>query len=146
MDELKNTNPQQLLEDAFRAIYEKDSADEAQRIEEERELNCYQLRWCSKFEETFGFVSQYGGKVVSNVESDFNVKLHHLDKCSVDVYFEGYSITVHPPKPGEERCRCFEHYIFDGPFRSELMLTLPEITTHISKGLAKAGADLKHLK
>ena len=145
MDDLKNTNPQQMLEDAFRALYEKDSTDEAARIEAENNLNAYQIRWCEEFKKVFSFVSQYGGQLVTHMSSDYEVKLYHCDKCSIQVFGEGYSIEVHPPKPGEEKCRCLERYLFDSPLNKELYLTLPEITTHVSKGLAKANADHKHL-
>lgn len=46
MDELKSTNPQQMLEDAFRAIYESDASVEAQRVDDENALMEYQIRWC----------------------------------------------------------------------------------------------------
>ena len=49
MDELKNTNPQQMLENAFRAIYELDASVEAQRVDDENALMGYQIRWCNNF-------------------------------------------------------------------------------------------------
>ena len=145
MDELKNTNPQQILEDAFRAIYELDSKNEMSRVAAEDEMFAYQIDWCNKFKETFAFVSQYGGRIVLHEESDFEVKFFHTDKCIVTVVSEsgGYSIEVHPPAPNEEQCRCLENLSFGGS--RVLFLTLPEITLHISKGLAASNADRKRL-
>lgn len=60
MDEIKTTTPQQMLEDAFRALYDMASAEEAQRVEDENALIGYQIKWCEKFKQTFSFVSQYG--------------------------------------------------------------------------------------
>ena len=147
MDDLKNTNPQQMLEDAFRAIYKNDSKDEQDRVESEANLNEYQVEWCNKFKETFAFVSQYGGRICIHVEDDFHVKFFHTDKCCVSVVSEsgGYCLEIHPPMPNTEVCRCLENYIYDTSGNKVLFLTLPEITTHISKGLAKSNADNKRL-
>ena len=147
MDELKNTNPQQMLEDAFRAIYEQDSECEKARTEDEDKLHAYQIQWCERFKETFSFVSQYGGRIVLNMHRDFEVKLFHMDKCSVTIVSEsgGYSIEVHPPEPNAEKCQCLENYIYDTGGNKVLSLTLPEITRHVSKGLAKSNADNKQL-
>ena len=144
MDELKNTNPQQMLEDAFRALYELDSAAEAHRVDDENALMEYQINWCNTFKQTFSFVSEYGAKLVYHMNSDFEVKMYHSDKCCIQIISDWYYIEVHPPKPGEEKCRCLEHCAF---IKSEVVyLTLPEITQHISKGLAKSNADKKQLK
>lgn len=147
MDELKNTNPQQMLEDAFRAIYEQDSECEKARTEDEDKLHAYQIQWCERFKDTFSFVSQYGGRIVLNMHRDFEVKLFHMDKCSVTIVSEsgGYSIEVHPPEPNAEKCQCLENYIYDIGGNKVLSLTLPEITLHVSKGLAKSNADNKQL-
>ena len=148
MDELKKTSPQQMLEDAFRAIYKHDREDENARVEGEDNLHAYQIQWCERFKDTFSFVSQYGGRLVLHTESDFAVKFHHVDKCCVTVVSEsgGYSIEVHPPAPNTEQCRCLESYIYDTTGNKVLSLTLPEITQHISKGLARSNADNKRLE
>ena len=65
MDEIKTTTPQQMLEDAFRALYDMASAEEAQRVEDENALIGYQIKWCEKFKQTFSFVSQYLGIIPS---------------------------------------------------------------------------------
>lgn len=147
MDDLKERNPQQLLEDAFRALYMHDSDEEALRVKAEQDLNAYQIEWCNWFQERFSFVSQYGGRIVLNLRDDFAVKFHHLDKCSVSVLNNsgGYSIEIHPPAPNTEQCMCLEHYMYDEGGNKLLKLTLPEITMHISKGLAKSNADHKQL-
>ena len=147
MDDLKETNPQQMLEDAFRAIYELDSSVEAQRVDDENALMGYQIKWCDTFKQTFSFVSEYGAKLVLHMNSDLEVKQHHIDKCCIQLVSDWYSIEVHPPKPGEDICRCLEHYAFEFPYtRKEVFLTLPEITQHVSKGLAKSNDDKKQLK
>ena len=147
MDELKNTNPQQMLEDAFRTIYDLDSAAEAHRVDDENALIGYQINWCNTFKQTFSFVSGYGAKLVYHMNSDLEVKMHHIDKCCIQIFLDWYYIEVHPPKPGEEKCRCLERYAFEFPYTNkEYYLTLPEITQHISKGLAKSNADKKQLK
>lgn len=145
MDELKDTNPQQMLEDAFRAIYENDSKNEHARVEEEASLNDYQVEWCNKFKDTFSFVSQYGGRICLNMADDFSVKFFHQDKCSVSVVSEsgGYCLEIHPPMPNTDICQCLESYIYDTSGNKMLALTLTEITSHISKGLAKSNADNK---
>lgn len=147
MSELKNTNPQQLLEDAFRALYRSDYEDELSRVDSEEELHSQQIQWCNKFEEVFSFVSQYGGRLCINTHTDFEVKFYHVDKCSITVVSEsgGYSLEVHPPEPGTDKCRCLENYIYDVAGNKMLFLTLPEITQHISRGLAKSNADNKQL-
>ena len=151
MDELKKTSPQQMLEDAFRAIYKHDREDENARVEGEDNLHAYQIQWCERFKDTFSFVSQYGGRIVLNTNSDFEVKMYHKDKCSVTIFSEsgGYSIEVHPPAPNSEQCQCLESYIYDlYDFNRNrvLSLTLPEITLHVSKGLARSNADNKRLE
>ena len=148
MDDLKKTNPQQMLEDAFRAIYENDSKNEQARVEGEVNLNEYQIEWCNKFKETFAFVSQYGGRINIHMVDDFDVKFFHKDKCCVSVVSEsgGYYLEVHPPMPNTEICHCLENYIYDTSGNKQLSLTLTEITTHISKGLAKSNADNKQLE
>ncbi len=147
MDELKNTNPQQMLEDAFRAIYDLDFSAEAKRVDEENALMDYQIKWCNTFKETFAFISQYGAQLELQMNSDFKVKYYHLDKCSVQIFCDWYSIEVHPPKPGKDVCRCLERYSFDFPYGNNVVfLTLSEITQHVSKGLAKSNADKKQLK
>ena len=148
MDDLKNTNPQQMLEDAFRAIYEQDSEKEQSRVAAEDELFAYQSQWCNKFQETFSFVSQYGGRITIHTHRDYVARLCNMEKFSVSVISQsgGYSLEVHPPAPNAEQCRCLEHYSF-APFGNrELFLTLPEITAHISKGLAASNADNKRLE
>lgn len=147
MDDLKERNPQQLLEDAFRAIYTQDREKEDARVEAEEQLWAYQVDWCNKFQEIFAFVSQYGGRISIHTNDDFAVKFHHLDKCCVSVISEsgGYSIEVHPPAPNTNTCRCLENYLFDSYGNKSLLLTLPEITEHISQGLAKSNADHKRL-
>lgn len=146
MDDLKNTSPQQMLEDAFRALYQQDAEKEASRVMAEDNLFAYQIEWCDKFQETFSFVSQYGGRLVLHTESDFAAKFYKTDKCCVSIVSEsgGYCLEVHPPAPNEERCRCIENYTFEG--NRSLYLTLPEITAHISKGLAASNADKKRLE
>ena len=136
-----------MLEDAFRAIYEHDNESEQARVEGEDKLYAYQIEWCNKFKETFAFVAQYGGRIKINIEDDFAVKFHHVDKCCVSVVSEsgGYSLEVHPPAPDSEKCRCLENYLFDSFGNKVLFLTLPEITRHISQGLAKSNADNKRL-
>ena len=147
MEDLKNTNPQQMLEDAFRAIYERDSECENARTKDEDNLHAYQIQWCERFKDTFSFVSQYGGRIVLNMHDDFEVKFFHMDKCSVTIVSEsgGYSIEVHPPVPNADKCHCLENYIYDMGGNKVLSLTLPEITLHVSKGLAKSNADNKQL-
>ena len=147
MDELKNTNPQQMLEDAFRAIYESDASVEAQRVDDENALMEYQIRWCDNFMQTFSFVSEYGAKLELQMNSDYKVKRYHIDKCCIQLVSDWYSSEGHPPKPGKDICRCLEHYAFDFSCKSnEVFLTLPEITQHVSKGLAKSNAAKQQLK
>ena len=147
MDEIKTTTPQQMLEDAFRALYDMASAEEAQRVEDENALIGYQIKWCEKFKQTFSFVSQYGARLIFQMNSDYDVKYHHLDKCCVQIFCDWYSIEVHPPKPGEDVCQCMEHYAFGTPYGNKVLyLTLPEITQNVSKGLAKSNADKKQLR
>lgn len=147
LEELKNTNPQQMLEDAFRAIYQRDIQDEKSRVEEKDKLYAYQIEWCNKFEETFSFVSQYGGRICKHIEDDFSVKMFHVEKCIITVVSEsgGYSIEIHPPEPGSDKCLCREDFLYETLRGGVYRLTLPEITVHISKGLANANADNKTL-
>lgn len=137
--------PQDMLEEAFRALYDRDSEDEAKRVQEEKELFNYQIEWSNKFKETFAFVSEYGAKMEMSINSDLDVKSFNVDKCSIQVFNGIYSLTVFPPMPGTDRCKCLEHYLYDHTGNKVLFLTLPEITIHISKGLAKSNADKKHI-
>lgn len=146
MDKPSNIDPQEMLESVFKTMYENDASEEASRIQQENELHAYQVEWCNKFLEVFSFVSQYGGNVAIHTNTDYDVKLFKLDKCSVSVYGKGYCIEVHPPKPGTDKCCCLEHYLYESSNTISLDLTLPEITVRISKGLAKANADSKQLK
>ena len=145
MADLKIPSPQQMLEDAFRAMYKEDKKTESARVEAEGDISSYQIQWCNNFQEVFSFVSQYGGRICLNMHDDFEVKFFHYDKCSVTVVSEsgGYSIEVHPPAPNSDKCHCIESYIYDMGGNKVLFLTLPEITQHISKGLAKSNADNK---
>ena len=146
MDDLNITNSQQMLEDLFRALYMHFKEGEDLRVQAEQDRNAYQEQWCNKFMEIFSFVSKYGGKMTLHTNSDFEVKMFHSDKCSVGVMGGGYSIEVHAPEPGSEKCKCLEHYIYDSPGNTVLNLTLPEITVHIANGLARSNADHKHLE
>lgn len=148
MDDLNITNSQQMLEDLFRALYMHFKEGEDLRVQAEQDRNAYQEQWCNKFMEIFSFVSKYGGKMTLHTNTDFQVKLYHCDKCSVGLISEkgGYGIEIHPPEPGSDKCRCLEHYLFEHTGNKELYLTLPEITVHISNGLAKSDADGKHLE
>lgn len=145
MNNLKNITPQDMLEEAFRALYDRDSEDEAKRVQEEKELFNYQIEWSNKFKDTFAFVSEYGAKMEMSINSDLDVKSFNIDKCSIQVFNGIYSLTVFPPRPGTDRCKCLEHYLYDYTGNKVLFLTLPEITIHISKGLAKSNADKKHI-
>lgn len=148
MSELQSTSPQKMLEDAFRAIYERDKKDEISRVEEEEKRSAYQVEWCNKFKDIFSFVSQYGGRIDIHTESDFAVKFHHVDKSIVIVVSEsgGYSMEIHPPEPNSDKCLCRENYLFDVMKGGVNRLTLPEITVRISKGLAASNADSKRLE
>ena len=54
-------------------------------------------------------------------------------------------MEIRPPEPGSDRCLCREHFAFDTMRGGVYRLTLPEITIHISKGLAASNAESKWL-
>lgn len=130
-----------MLEEAFRTIYEQESKTEQSRVAAEDELYAYQTQWCEKFKNNFLFISQYGGLIEIDTASDFDVKLFKRPKSRVYVRSRNYvySLQITPPAPNTDKCSCFEHYHFEHPVYLEL--TLPEITKHISKGLAASNAD-----
>lgn len=141
MNELKETDPQQMLEYAFRAIYEQEIINEQSRDEESKHLLQYQKEWCNKFIEVFHFVSQYGGRLILNTPSDSHIKLYG-EHYSISVVSESgeYNLLVNPPTINSDKCRCLEKLYMS--YKS-YELTLPEITRHISKGLAKSNADIR---
>lgn len=138
-DKLDISDPQKLLEEAFQALYESNFATELAEMAKQQDLYAYQKAWSEKFVQTFSFVRKYGAKATVCETSNLNVKMLGFDKYFACVEILGYSLTVHPPKVGSDTCECLEHHILEP--NKILHLTLPEITIHLSQGLAKVNAE-----
>lgn len=141
MDGLNNSDPQQMLEAAFRALYEMDASVSLNAVALRNDKHAFQKHWCETFVKTFSFVSQYGASVKMHEVDDFDVKYFHSDKYYIKVINNGFSMEIHPPESPNSKCHCLEHFIFDMGGTKSLDLTLPEITLHISKGCARANTE-----
>ena len=59
----KISDPQILLEEAFKALYDSNLAAELSEIAKQQDLYAYQKAWCDKFAQVFSFVAKYGASV-----------------------------------------------------------------------------------
>ena len=141
MDGLNINDPQQMLEAAFRALYEMEATAALNAVALRNDKQAFQKKWCEAFVKTFSFVSEYGATVKMHETDDFHVKHLHSDKYFVTVQNKGFSMEIHAPEVPDTKSRCLELYIFDMGGTKTMYLTLPEITQHISKGCARANTE-----
>ena len=138
IEEMKTDTPQQMLEAAFRALYEKDTAEVKKALSEAKVIQAFQKQWCETFVKSFAFLTQFGAKVEMHELSDLEVRIYRRAKYYITFSNNGYYLEVYAPVSEDAKCRCLERPSSDSYSNRLLELTLPEITQHISQGCAVA--------